>query len=169
MDEPRRRAPSEVEYGELPELTRATRALGSGRRSGGAVGGMLQSEFFMPLLDARRKAAEARSAVVCLRAFDAIALSRALDRSLERIIVSWPDERPSVRRAIRAELRERVSAYTRALDALSHLASVALAADEPAKLDAWRNWTVQLAATFDAADRSWIALRSVVESLPSGR
>ena len=47
----------------------------------------------------------------------------------------------------------------------SEAAQRALDADETARLSAWREWTVQLAATFDAADRSWMALRSVVDSL----
>ena len=157
------RDPSQVEYGELPELTRALRALGSARRSGGS----LQSQFFFPLLDARRKSAEARSAHACVRAFDSDELTRALDRAVDRIVAGWPDERASVRRALRAELTERVSGYSRALVVLSKRAATALAADEDARLEAWRGWTVQLAATFAAADRGWISLQSVVDALPS--
>jgi hypothetical protein len=158
----RARDPSQVEYGELPELTRALRALGSARRSGGAM----QSQFFLPLLDARRRAALARSAEARVRAFDVVDLNRALARAIERIVAGWPDERPSVRRALHAELVERVSDYARALAMLSERARAALAADEPSRLQAWRAWTVQLAVTFDAADRSWMSLRSVVDVLP---
>lgn len=103
---------------------------------------------------------------MCLRAFDAADLGRALDRALERILARWPDERPSARRALRAELQERVSGYTASLATLSVCARTALGADEASKLDAWRAWTAQLAATFDAADRSWMAVRSVVDALP---
>ena len=105
MENERARDPSQVEYGELPELTRALRALGSSRRGGGS----LQSQFFLPLLDARRRAAEARSAAACLRAFDSAELGRALERAIERILAEWPDDRSSARRALRAELLERVS------------------------------------------------------------
>jgi hypothetical protein len=157
------RTARDLEYGELPELTRALRALGSSRRSGGT----LQSQFFLPLLDARKRAAEARSAAACVRSFDAVELGRALDRAIERILAQWPDDRPSVRRALRAELQERVSVYHRALARLSERATGVLGADDASRLDAWRGWTVELAATFDAADRSWIALCSVVDSLPS--
>jgi hypothetical protein len=159
----RARDPSQVEYGELPELTRALRALGSARRSGGAM----QSQFFLPLLDARRRAAEARSAAARVRCFDAAELNRALARAIERLIAGWPDDRPSVRRAMHAELVERVGDYARALVVLSDRAGAALAADEASRLQAWRAWTVQLAATFDAADRSWMSLRSVVDALPT--
>lgn len=162
MDEPRVRDPNQVEYGDLPELTRALRALGSSRQTGGT----LQSQFFLPLLEARRKAADSRSAVVSMRAFDAAELTTALDRAIDRIIADWPDRRDSARRAIRAELMERVGDYTRALAKLGDRARSAFVAEEPAKLATWRAWTVQLAATFDAADRSWMALRSMVDALP---
>jgi hypothetical protein len=163
--EPRHRPPAEVEYGELPELTRALRAFGSARRTAGAF----QSQFFMPLLEARRRAAEARSAASCVHAFDVVELTRAMDRALAVIVECWPDERPSVRRAVRAELQERAGPYGRALQVLAERARATLAADEATKLERWREWTVQLAATFEAADRSWLALRSVVESLPPKR
>jgi len=162
MEPDRARDPSQVEYGELPELARALRALGSARRSGGS----LQSQWFLPLLDARRRAAEARSAQACVRSFDSMELMRALDRAIDKIVAGWPDERPSALRALRAELIERSSSYSRALAVLTERATAALAADEPERLDAWRAWTIQLAATFDAADRSWMAMRSVVDALP---
>jgi len=162
VDPERLRDPHEVEYGELPELARALRALGSARRSGGSM----QSQFFFPLLDARRRAAEARSAIACLRMFDCGELGRCLDRAIERIAANWPDARPSARRALRAELFERANAYTDALAVLSERAREALGADETHKLAAWRAWTRQLAATFDAADRAWMAMRTVVDALP---
>jgi hypothetical protein len=161
----RARDPSQVQYGELPELTRALRALGSARRSGGT----LQSQFFLALLDARRRAADAKNAPARVKAFNAGELRKSLDRAIERIIAEWPDARESIRRALRAELIERVHIYTTALALLDVRAAAALSADEPERLDSWRAWTVQLAATFDAADRSWMALRTVVEALPAKR
>lgn len=162
--EPQRvRDPRLVEYGELPELARALRALGSSRRSGGER----QTQFFVPLLEARRRAAEAGSPVARIRAFDAVELGRALDRAIERILAEWPDQRPSARRALRAELGERVGQYSAALHLLSSRATEVLAAEESARLDAWRAWTTQLMAAFDAADRAWMSLRSVVDTLPA--
>jgi hypothetical protein len=164
MDEPIQRArdPSQVEYGELPELTRALRALGSSRRSGGS----LQSQFFHPLVDARRRAADAKSVPARVSAFDSRQLAQALEKAIDRIVAEWPDKRDSVRRALRAEMQERASPYFNALALLAERASEALSADETRRVESWRAWTVQLAATFVAADRSWLALRSVVEALP---
>jgi len=153
-----------VEYGELPELTRTLRALGSSRR-----GGTSQELFFNPLLDVLKRAASARTPGAKIRAFDATDLRRALDKSLERIVSEWPDDRPSVRRALRAELSHRVLPYTDALAQLSHHAAAATDAAEDAKLDTWRAWTRQLVLVFDVADRTWLALRNVVDSLPKGR
>jgi hypothetical protein len=158
----RARDAEHVEYGELPELTRALRALGSARRSVGS----LQSQFFHALLESRRRAEDGRSATARLRAFDAGELSRALDRAIDRIVAEWPDKRESVHRALRAELEERASPYSSALDLLAERAASALTADESARLSAWRAWTGQLATVFAAADQSWMALRSVVEALP---
>jgi hypothetical protein len=156
--------PRAVRYGELPELTRALRALGSVRRGGGS-----QSAFFHPLLEARRRAADARNAHARVRAFDATDLARALERSVERIIAEWPDARVSVRRALRAELVERVLPYSRALRVMSQRATEVFDADEAGQLEAWRAWTVQLAAVFEAADRTWLSIRTVVDALPKSR
>ena len=161
-DEERVRDASLVGYGELPELTRTLRALGSARRSGGSM----QSQFFLPLVDARRRAAECTTPADCISAFDAGELRRQLDQALERIIARWPDERPSVRRALRAELFGRVRQYTEALERLADRADAAHRATEEQRLDSWRGWITELAATFDAADRSWMSLRSVVDVLP---
>ena len=150
-----------VGYGELPELARALRAMGSTRRSGGER----QSHFFLSLIDARRRAADATSPGARVAAFDAAELARALDRAIERILADWPDKRPSARRALRAELGDRIARYAAALAALgTHAERVAAAPD--GDLRAWRAWTAQLAVVFDAADRTWIALQSVVDTLP---
>jgi hypothetical protein len=156
------RDPDQVEFGELPELTRALRALGSSRQGGGT----LQSQFFHPLVDARRRAADARSVAARVKAFDAAQLEQALDRAIDRIVAEWPDKRESVRRALRAEMQDRAAPYVKALTLLAERAASAVAAAEPDRLELWRAWTVQLAATFVAADRTWLALKSVVEALP---
>lgn len=161
MEDERARDAASVEYGELPELTRALRALGSSRR-----GGTSQLLLFGPLLEARRRAADARSVHARVRAFGAADLNRALERAIERIVADWPDVRPPARRALRHELVERVGPYSAALRDLEQLAMAAIDAEEAGRLSAWRTWTRQLVAVFEAADRTWLAIRPVVEALP---
>ena len=162
MSHGRHKHSSEVDFGELPELARAMRAMGSSRRSGGER----QSHFFLALLEARRRAEQATSAEGRLEAFDAAELTRALERAIERILGDWPDKRPSVRRALRAELGERVVSYSAALVVLGERRREVAGADERERLTAWRAWTHQLSLTFEAADRAWMALISVSDSLP---
>ena len=153
-----------VEYGELPELARGLRALGSSR---GGRGGSLQSQFFHPLIDARRRAADAKMAPARIKAFDAGELAKSLDRFLDRIVNEWPDKRESVRRALRAELSERSGPYFAAIARLGDRAAESLQSPEESRLDAWRAWTSQLSATFHAADLTWLALRPALEALPA--
>jgi len=164
-DVPRAPEPHEVEFGELPELTRALRAFGSARRSPGAM----HSLFFRPLLDARRKAADARTPAARVRAFDAAELGAGLDRCVVRIVADWPDPREQARRAIRAQLAERIVEYQQALERLQAAAARLAAADEPSRLAAWRLWTVQLHATFQAADRAWVSIQAAVAALGAPR
>ena len=162
MEEERQRDARSVEYGELPELTRGLRAFGSARHDARA----LQSVFFQPLIDARRKAADARDAQAKVKAFDGRELARQLDRVIERIVNDWPDARPSARRAVRAQLQERVTPYAEALGELDARAAELRESDEGDNLTAWRAWTSQLAAVFSCADRSWISLQSAAGKLP---
>lgn len=161
-EEVRQRDPRSVEYGELPELTRGLRALGSTRHDARA----LQAVFFQPLMDARRRASDARDPDGRVKAFDAPELSRQLDRIIERIVSDWPDVRPSARRAVRAQLQERVAPYAESLAGLGERAAELREANEGERLTAWRAWTTQLAAVFACADRSWIALQSAARTLP---
>lgn len=155
------KAPHQVEYGELPELARGLRAMGSSRRQAGAV----QSLFFRPLLEARRKAEEARSALARLKAFDAPELARGLDRCVERIVADCPDARDAARRAVRAGLEERLGEYRASLATMSQAAAVVRAAGPDTLLAAWREWTARLQHVFLCADRSWLSIQPVVESL----
>ena len=160
-DEPTAPDPRQVGYGELPEVARALRAFGSARSGAGAM----QSLFFRPLLDARRKAADARTPEARVRAFDAGELRAGLERCLARIVAEWPDAREPARRAIRAQLSERVADYENHLVELAGAGVAVRSADEAARLDSWRAWTARLHATFHAADRAWLAIQGVVETL----
>lgn len=163
MEEERQRDARSVEYGELPELTRGLRALGSSRHDARA----LQGIFFQPLVEARRRAAEARDPEAKVRAFDARELKRQLERVVDRIVNDWADPRLSARRAVRAQLEERVAPYADSLTELEARATELRDADEGDRLTAWRVWTAQLAAVFSCADRSWLSLQSAAKALPA--
>jgi hypothetical protein len=163
MDEERQRDARSVEYGELPELTRGLRALGSSRHDARA----LQGVFFQPLVEARRRAADARDADAKVKAFDARELARQLDRIVDRIVAEWQDPRVSARRAVRAQLAERVAPYADSLAELELRAAELRTAEEGDRLTAWRAWTAQLAAVFSCADRSWMSLQSAANALPA--
>lgn len=115
-------------------------------------------------MDARRKAAAARTPEARIAAFEAADLRRALQRLIDRVVAGWPDTRDSARRALRTELEDRAAPYTQALDDLAARAGIVGSSDKSARSDAWRSWTMQLITTFAAADRTWSALRSVVEA-----
>ena len=120
----------------------------------------------------RATPADARSAHARVRAFSAADLNRALERAIDRIVADWPDGRPPARRALRHELIERVRPYSTALRHLEEVTAAVLGADETSQLSAWRVWTRQLISVFEAADRTWLAIRPVVDALPkreSGR
>ena len=166
MDEtPTARAPHEVAFGELPELTRALRALGSSRRSAGDM----QSLFFRPLLEARRKAADGRTARARLRAFNATELLAGLEKAVARMVSEWPDSRESAKRAIRAQIAERTAELEQAINELTERAAAVEAAEPEQQLAAWRAWTAQLQRTFECADRSWLSIQSVVAGLTAKR
>ena len=166
MDEIRTaRAPHEVAFGELPELTRALRALGSSRSSAGAM----QSMYFRPLLEARRRAADARTARARLRAFDATELLAGLEKAVSKMVSEWPDPRESAKRAIRAQIAERTAELEQAITELTMRASAVETAEPEEQLAAWRAWTAQLRRTFECADRSWLAIQSVVAGLTAKR
>ena len=162
MEEERQRDARSVDYGELPELTRGLRAFGSARHDARA----LQSVFFQPLIDARRRAADVRDAIARVKAFDARELARQLERMIDRIVSDWPDARPSARRAVRAQLQERVAPYADSLAELDARATQLAESHEGDRLTAWRAWTSQLAVVFSCADRSWISLQSAASTLP---
>lgn len=154
----------EPEYGQLPELARTLRGLGSARRGAGT----LQAQFFRPLLDARRRAMEARTPAARVHAFDVALLQLGLERWIERAVSHWPDARAPVRRAVHAQLSDRLAAYRESLAELDTAAHAAARAGVGERLAAWRAWTAQLQVTFQCADRGWLAVQPVVQ-LPNAR
>jgi len=148
----------------LPELTRALRAFGSrrrqrDRRGGGAVE---QQRFFAPLVDARRNAAKATIPHDVVAAFDAEALGKAFDETLQGFATTRFGDYPPARRALEAELVDLAEPLHDALRMLDEAGTVARGA--PRDLHAYRDWYARLRDTFEAADRAWLALDAALDS-----
>jgi hypothetical protein len=153
----------------LPELTRTLRAFGSRRARPGApnsardTGDSEQQRFFAPLLDARRAAASVEGSNA-ITSFNGSSLMLALEQTLKQFAVDRHADAGPARRALEAEL---VDASEPLFDALRALREAANAAGESTDdLRLWRAWSSQLRATFETADRVWIAIDAVLDSAP---
>jgi hypothetical protein len=151
----------------LPELTRTLRGFGSRRGSRGlrdnAHGD--QRRFFAPLLDARRKAWGTREPASTIAAFDAASLAAAFETIIDSFATERHPENAPARRALTAELVDLSEPLRDALGALSGTAADATDATEDLRL--WRAWATQLRATFEMADRVWLALDAALDASPT--
>ncbi len=147
----------------IPELTRTLRAFGSRRGSRGVreTGASEQQRFFAPLLAARRTADGARAPLAALDAFDASKLSSEIDATLAAFAAARFGANAPARRALHAELHDAAEPLRDAFVELARLADSARAAVDD--LRAWREWSDQLRAIFEAADRTWVALDAALE------
>lgn len=151
----------------LPELTRTLRAFGSrrgqhGMRDGGADE---QARFFAALMESRRSASEDGAPAQVIEAFDADTLGRALTATLHHFAVVRHGENGPARRALEAELVDLSEPLSLALQSLGAAAADALQSVDD--LRRWRIWSMQLRATFETADRVWVALDAVLDSATS--
>lgn len=157
----------------VPEVTRTLRSFGSrrGHRTPHANierASADQRRFFTPFLEARRAAMHARGASA-IAAFDAETLARSLEATLRAFAAERHAEPGPGRRALEAELIDLSEPLELALKELARVAADAAAAADDLRL--WRAWSSQLRATFEAADRVWIALDAALGALggvPSG-
>lgn len=135
----------------LPEVARGLRTLGSAR--GGSA--PLQSQFFGPLVAARRRLQEPEALERRVTLFDAPALSHRLTTTLaafaaERHAIDLPR-----RRGLEARLDEASEPLHRALSALHEKSGVMHAAASGTRFLVWRDWTRLLRGVFLEADRAW--------------
>lgn len=150
----------------LPELTRTLRAFGSTRGRRGGPGGRTtdaseQQRFFAPFLDARR-AASGAAGNNAIEVFRRAALSEALAETLRQFAIDRQPAPGPARRALEAELVDASEPLFDALAALGESADAALAAADDLRL--WRVWSAQVRATFETADRVWIALDEALDN-----
>jgi hypothetical protein len=148
----------------LPEVTRALRAFGSRRRQRDRRGGGAaeQQRFFAPLVDARRSAAKATVPRDVVAAFDAAAMTKAFDDTLQSFATARFGDYPPARRALEAELMDLAEPLHESLRMLEEAGTAALAA--PRDLPAYRRWYARLRDTFEVADRAWLALDVALDS-----
>jgi hypothetical protein len=153
----------------LPELTRTLRAFGSSRARRSGPGGRTtdadeQRRFFDPFLDARRATGAGVQAggQEAIAAFNGTALADALTRTLSEFAADRQPSPGPARRALEAELVDAAEPLFDALTALRQAADAALATTEDLRL--WRAWSNQLRATFETADRVWMALDEALDA-----
>jgi hypothetical protein len=146
----------------VPELTRTLRAFGSrrGRRGARDNGHREQQRFFAPLIDARRGALGLTPGAAVAR-FNGAALLAAFDETLRQFAADRYAEAGPARRALQAELEDVAEPMFDALRALA--AAGERAATDDDDLRAWRAWSQQLRATFETADRVWLALDAALD------
>jgi hypothetical protein len=152
----------------LPEVTRALRAFGSrrGNRGTRAATSGDQQRFFAPLLEARRKGGAAGGPVAVMAAFDAATLEQAIEEALASFVAERYAENGPARRALQAELTDVAEPLLVSLHALGEASVRASAAIDDLRL--WRAWANQIRATFEVADRVWLALDVALDASPWG-
>lgn len=149
---------------DLPELTRTLRAFGSRRRQHGSrdTAAAEQQQYFAPLLAARVEAIRAGNPTATVVAFDARRLGAELHRTLRTLVATRHSEPGAARRALEAELVDLSEPLDVALVALGEAArELQRDADD---LRVWRTWSDRLVATFEIADRVWIALDAALDT-----
>lgn len=155
-------------FDELPELMLSLRSFGSRRGTVNESAALSeeQDRFFAPLLDSRRRAAQAASRGQVVAAFEARRLTALIDATLRAFATERFATRVAARRAFEAELFELVEPLREALQLLRGLAEAtpapsATTADEP-----WILWVEQLRIVFRVADSSWPPLRDALAASP---
>ena len=137
----------------LAEQTLALRAFGSPRAGAGAE----HDRFFAPLLDARRGAERAGSALERVAAFDAPVMTRRLGDALAAFAAERFPESPPDRRALEAELRDLVEPVFARLASLDAAGRAVREGGDDVRFARWRDWAVAVRELFAAADAAWLA------------
>ena len=144
--------PDELRF---PELVRSLRSLGAARD---ATGELAHDAIFAPLMEARRRAAQATGRDA-MRLFRGAALATAIETAVVGAASSGA-RAPAVGRARAAEARELIEPLCRALDALDALPAGAGPAVPTAS--EWESWVSQLRRVFSAADAACVRLTALL-------
>jgi len=156
-------------FDELPELMLSLRSFGS-RRGGQEPSAALtdnQDRFFAPLLDCRRRAAQAISREQVVAAFESRRLTALIDATLRAFAMERFASRLPARRAFEAELFEIIAPLHRELHALRGLAETPTLPGTTTADESWALWLAQLRIVFHVADSSWPPLRDALAASPT--
>jgi hypothetical protein len=146
----------------MREVTRPLRTLGTRRGQPGAD----HDTFFAPLLAARRRAEEAGAPEARVKAFDASALTQAMERCIHGFATERHPVQASERRALTETLLETAAPFFAALLLLRESADAAVNPDPALRFTSWRAWLDSLDAVFAAADRTWAAMLPLLSAPP---
>lgn len=147
----------------IPEVTRTLRLFGSPRgQLKRAASASDQQKFFGPLLEARRQASGVSTAPAVLAAFNAASLAQAIAQAIAEFVGERFTESGPERRALEAVLTDLTEPLIISLHALSGAAERANESIDDLRL--WRQWSAQLRATFEVADRVWSTLDSALDT-----
>ncbi|HJR64552.1 MAG TPA: hypothetical protein VJ803_12685, partial [Gemmatimonadaceae bacterium] len=144
----------------LPEMMLSLRGFGSRR----AQPGEEHVRFFDLLLEARRRAEQARVTEELIRAFDAAALRAEVERRLSEFATERYPDRPGDRRALLAELSDCADGLLREIDALADRERELLASDSATRFAEWRRWSGAVRHVFERADACWFAMLPVLDA-----
>ena len=147
----------------IPEVTRTLRVFGSSRgHLKRAASASDQEKFFAPLLEARRQAGGVSTPPAVLAAFNAPALTQAIAQAIAEFVAERFAEPGPERRALEAVLTDLTEPLIISLHALSGAAERANESIDDLRL--WRQWSAQLRATVEVADRVWSTLDSALDT-----
>lgn len=136
----------------LPELARSLRSLGAQHDASAEAA---HAAIFVPLLDARARAAGADKTVV-LAALRGTALAARIEAQAVDAAVQGIDV-PALARALTAHSEELMEPLHRALVSLDDVAPAALDSES-----AWDEWVARLRAVFTTADVACRALATLI-------
>lgn len=156
-------------FDELPELMLSLRSFGSRRGSPNDEAALAneQDRFFAPLLDCRRRAAQAINRGQVVAAFEARRLGALIDATMRAYATERFATRVPARRAFEAELFEIMEPLRDALQDLRALVEGAQGDSTTITDESWTLWLAQLRVVFRVADASWPQVRGALAALPT--
>ncbi|MGH7720623.1 MAG: hypothetical protein ACREON_17470 [Gemmatimonadaceae bacterium] len=144
----------------LPEMMLSLRGFGSHRAQPGAE----HVRFFDLLLEARRRAEQARDTDELVRAFDAPKLRAEVEQRLKEFAAERYPDSSADRRAVFAELSDCAAALLAEIDALSGHERALLESESASQFANWRRWSDAVRRIFERADACWFGMLPILDA-----